>query len=250
MYFPPNDTPDTAVLAARGERLITVTASDVGDIKAIYQAPPTDAAPVILFFHGNGSAAHYYSNYFDDFQRWGYGYLAAEYPGYAGSPGTPTEDSLLRAGQAHYDALIARGISPEQIYIFGHSLGAAVAVNTAKNNPTKALILGAPFLSMQDMARRQMPFFPTRYLIKDTYRSDKRIAEVDVPIIILHGTDDGVIPIAAGKALYALAPIGNEDSRNRVKTFITLERGRHDFWNTAGPQRIRQFIAEQAESKP
>ncbi len=248
MYFPPQDVADTAVLTARGEALITVNVAGSGDIKAIYQAPPTDTAPVILFFHGNGSAAHYYNAYFDDFQRWGYGYLAAEYPGYAGSPGTPTEDSLLRAGQAHYDTLMARGIAPEQIYIFGHSLGAALAVNTAKNNPTKALILGAPFLSMQDMARRQMPFFPTRYLIKDTYRSDKRIARIDAPILILHGTDDGVVPIAAGKALYALAPDGNGE--NGKKTFIAIEHGHHDFWSTKGPQRIQQFIAAHAEPTP
>ena len=199
MYFPPQDAPNTAVLTARGERLITVNVSDVGDIKAVYQAPPTDTAPVILFFHGNGSAAHYYSAYFDDFQRWGYGYLAAEYPGYAGNPGTPTEDSLLHAGQAHYDALIGRGIAPEQIYVFGHSLGAAVAVEIAKNNSVQAVILGAPFLSMQDMAHRQMPFFPTQILVKDTYRSDKRIAQIDAPIIILHGTDDGRSPDCRGQ---------------------------------------------------
>ncbi len=237
MYFPPMHGAQADVFAARGETILNVSLGGTGEMRAIYGPPPNDDAPVILFFHGNGSAAHQYTPYFDDFKAWGAGFLAAEYPGYAGNLGAPNEADIFASGQAHYDALLGQGIKPEKIYIFGHSLGAAVAVDVAKNNKAKGLILGAPFLSMKAMARQQMPFFPTGILIKDGYRSDLKIIDIETPLLIVHGSMDEMIPLSQAEQLYGLKP--------GEKQFAVIENGRHDFWNTAGPLHIQRFIARQ-----
>ncbi len=238
MYFPPPEAASPAVFQARGEQIIPIDVDGIGAINAIYSPPPTQGAPVILFIHGNGSAAHQYIEYFDDFKSWGTGFLAVEYPGYAANPGMPNEADNLKSAQAHYDYLRAAGVEPSQIIIFGHSLGAALAVDVAKNNEAAGLVLGAPFLSMQAMGRKQMPWFPMSLLMKDKYRSDLRISQVDEPLLVLHGAADELIPHTQGKALYEL--------HKGEKEFVLIKGGRHHFWNTEMPDHIKAFVLANA----
>ncbi|PHS41258.1 MAG: hypothetical protein COA91_02795 [Robiginitomaculum sp.] len=234
MYFPPRGSVPDGFLSEHNVQIIPIEVEGVGRLKSIYMPPPGDSAPVILLIHGNGSAAHQYTAHFEAFRRWGVGCLAVEYPGYAGNPGKPNERDILRTALANYDALIEKGINPERIFLYGDSLGAASAVYVAHERETSGLILSAPFLSMQAMARKQMPWLPTSLLLKDKYRSDLKITAVDEPLLVLHGDADTVIPYSQGKALFDLHP-GD-------KKFALIKNGQHNLWNAEAPEHVRAFI--------
>lgn len=225
IYFPTS----TPVSAGFGDeynvQLVGVKVADVGQITSIYRAPGPDAS-VILFFHGNGGSAHDRVAQLKDFSDWGVGFLAVEYPGYADNPGKPSEESFLNSALAHYDWLRDQGVNPDQIVIYGHSLGAASAVYVASKRDAAALVLTAPFLSALAMARRRMPFFPTKLLLKDKFRSDLYVESVDEPLVIFHGTEDAVVPHEMGKRLSDLY-IG-------VPHFQSVDGAGHYLWGHRG----------------
>ncbi len=234
MYFPPQ-APIPSNYSKKNEvRIIAVNVPDIGKVQSIFGEPPSDMAPVILFIHGNGSAAYQYVEHFEAFKSWGIGYLAVEFPGYAANPGMPNEYDILSAALANYDELVAMGIAPERIVIYGDSLGAACAVHITSKRDAAGLILSAPFLSMQAMAKKQMPWFPTSLLLKDKYRSDLKMPEVTVPLLLLHGDDDELIPHTQGKALYKL--------HQGKKQFILIKGGQHYMWNTEMPDHIKEAV--------
>ncbi len=239
IYFPPAEPiPDWSV-NEHDEQVLVINLGGIGDIKSIYGAPPNDTSPVILFIHGNGSAAHQYTVHFEAFKRWGIGYLAVEFPGYAGNPGTPNERNILNTSLANYDALIDMGITSERIIIYGDSLGAAAAIHVASQRSAAGLILSAPFLSMQAMAHKQMPWFPTSILLKDKYRSDLKMPSITEPLLLLHGDADELIPHAQGEALYGLH---QGDPAKGDKQFILIKGGHHHLWNTEMPTHIKAAI--------
>ncbi|MCF6274360.1 MAG: lysophospholipase [Robiginitomaculum sp.] len=233
MYFPPSGSVPDGFLSEQNVQIIPIEVEGVATLKSIYM-PPNESAPVILLMHGNGSAAYQYTAHFEAFRRWGLGYLAVEYPGYAGNPGKPNERDILRTALANYDALIQTGIKPERIFLYGDSLGAAAAIYVASERQAAGLILSAPFLSMQAMARRQMPWFPTSLLLKDKYRSDLKITAVDEPLLVLHGDADTVIPYTQSKALFEL--------HQGDKNYVLIKGGQHNLWNTEIPEHIRAFV--------
>ncbi len=157
-----------------------------------------------------------------------------EYPGYDGSPGRPNESDILATALAGYDALRAKGVLPENIIIHGDSLGASAGIYLAAQREAAGLVLSAPFLSMRAMARKQMPFFPTSIMLKDTYRSDKWIQNVKAPVLILHGDADTLIPPVQSKALYDLYP--------GPKDYQIIRGGTHSLWNTDMPNKVKGFI--------
>ena len=89
---------------------------------------------------------------------------------------------------------------------WGYSLGTGVAVAIAASQPVGKLILEAPYTSTIDVAASLFWYMPVRWLMRDTFRSDERIAGVKVPLLIMHGEKDTVIPARLGRRLFDLAP--------------------------------------------
>jgi len=233
MYFPNTAPADAGFEARHNMEIITLNVEGIGPMNSVY-APAIDGAPMILFFHGNGSSVYDRVQKFKSFQNWGAGFLAVEYPGYGGNPGKPNQKDIFKTALANYDWLSAQGYQPSQIVIHGHSLGTASAVYVAHERQGALLVLTAPFSSMSAMSKRRMPFFPTKFLVKDTYRSDLLMPEIDEFLLVIHGTDDGIIPHAEGEILYAL--------HSGDKIFISIDDGRHYLWNTDTPRLINAAI--------
>ena len=110
--------------------------------------------------------------------------------------------------------------------IWGKSLGTGVAVELATEKKIDGLILEAPYTSTVDIAAAIYPIFPVRLLMKDQFRSDERIGKVSVPLLVLHGARDQVVPIAYGEKLFSLA--------HEPKKFVRFPRG-----GARGSQRLR-----------
>jgi fermentation-respiration switch protein FrsA (DUF1100 family) len=202
MYFPETirTSPAKAGLPAAEE--VTLTASDGVQFFA-WHAPPRGERPVIVYFHGNGGALRYRAGRFQKLIRDGIGLVAVEYRGYGGSSGSPSENGLIADGEAAY-AFAAARYPPQQIVLWGESLGTAIAVALAAEKPVARVILEAPFTSAAAVATLRYWYLPIRLLMKDQYRSDERIEKITAPVLILHGMHDHIVPFAMGERMFEL----------------------------------------------
>lgn len=191
-----------------------------GETLQAYYEPPQPGRPVILFLHGQGSTLAMGKYRYIRMHKMGVGYLALAYRGYSHSTGKPTEKGLFIDGLAAYDWLKAQGFKDGDIVVHGHSLGTGVATYVASQRPAKALVLEAPFTAASDVAQERYPIVPANLLMKDKFRSRDRIGDVHMPLLIVHGDRDSVIPFAQGQRLFALA--------NEPKRFIRMEGSEHN----------------------
>ena len=126
-------------------------------------------------------------------------------------------------------------LSGATIIVWGESLGTGVAVALAAERQIGGLILDAPFSSAADIGASAYPFVPVRWFIKDSFRSDERIGRVTVPLLILHGEMDPIVPIRFGERLFALA--------NEPKQMVRFPSGGHVNLDDHGaPDAVRAFL--------
>ena len=170
-----------------------------------WYAPAERSRPTILYFHGNGGGLVTRAERLRKYQSRGLGMLMVSYRGYSGGTGSPSEAANVADAHLAYDALVASGVDPRSIVIYGESLGTGVAIALAAERQIGGLILDAPFTSAADIGAAAYPFVPVRWFIKDAFRSDQRIGRVKAPLLVLHGEQDRIIPIAFGEKLFALA---------------------------------------------
>lgn len=165
-----------------------------------WYSPAKNNLPTIMVFHGNASSIDSNLHIFRDLQAAGYGVWSVGYPGYPGTEGRPTQANLVAAAIDQYKHLTSMGA--ETIIFYGTSLGSGVAAQLAAYHSPALIILDAPFNSVLDMARRQVPALPTKLLLKDQWRSDVALQNINAPLLWIHGTEDNVIPIEQGQKLY------------------------------------------------
>ena len=189
-----------------------------GEKIIVWHVAPQAGKPVVIFFHGNGEVIAWRVPRFRELVADGIGLIAVSYRGYGGSSGSPSEAGLIADSEAAYK-LAASLYPPDRIVVWGYSLGSGVAVALASKHPVGRLILEAPFTSAADIGAAAFPYLPVRWLIKDSFHSDQRIATVRAPLLILHGEKDTVVPIRFGERLFALA--------NEPKRMIRFPQGDH-----------------------
>lgn len=176
-----------------------------GNSVLAWWSPPKPGRPSVLYFHGNAGSLADRSGRIRRFQAAGLGIFMMTYRGYGGSTGKPTEHDNVSDGKRAFDALVGEGIAPDQIFIFGESLGTGVAVQVAAQKGGAGLILDAPFTSMLDLAHLHYPYLPAGLLLRDRYETSRHINKVKMPLLIVHGADDVVIPLSMGQAVLAAA---------------------------------------------
>ncbi|MFT7577174.1 MAG: fermentation-respiration switch protein FrsA (DUF1100 family) [Alphaproteobacteria bacterium] len=190
-------------MAIQNSQRIKLTTSDNEQLSAWYVAPQP-GQPIFLFFHGKGSGLWRKKWRWQRIRKSGAGIFVFSYRGYPGSTGHPTEDGLNRDAQAAYDWLSKRHPA-NQIILHGLSLGTGVATTLATKVKARALVLEAPYTAIVDVAAARYPFLPVRLLLWDKFLSRDRIAKVSMPVLILHGTRDSIIPFEHAKRLYRRA---------------------------------------------
>jgi uncharacterized protein len=236
MYFPDTTRtpPATAELPAAEEILL-----DTADAERLvaWHVPPRGDRPVVLYLHGNGGALSHRAERFRALTADGTGLVAVDYRGYGGSTGSPSEAGLLIDAKTAYAFAIAR-YPVARIVVWGESLGTGVAAALAAERAVGRLVLEAPFTSAVDLAARRYPFVPVRWLMKDQFRSDLRIAQVAAPLLVLHGARDTVVPIEYGERLFGLA--------REPKRFARFPEGGHEDLDRFGALTTAQkFLGDQ-----
>lgn len=235
LLFPAPPVGRTAPAAAGlpdAEEHVLTTAD--GEKVIVWHVPAKPGRPVVLFFPGNGDFLAGRVARFKAITADGTGLVALSYRGYAGSSGSPSEQGLLQDAAAAYAFTTAR-YRAEQIVAWGFSLGTGVAVALAAGHPVGRLILEAPYTSTVDVAGALFWYVPVSLLMRDQFHSDRRITGIKAPLLIMHGTDDPVIPIRFGERLFGLA--------HEPKQFVRLPGGGHDNLDDFGAMAIaRRFI--------
>jgi fermentation-respiration switch protein FrsA (DUF1100 family) len=190
--------------------------------------------PTVLYFQGNAGNISDRAAHFRTIIASGFGLMAMSYRGYAGSGGSPGETALFSDALEIFDRLAA---TTGDIVIHGESLGTAPATYVAAERTARALVLEAPFTAALDIASATYPWVPVRLLMRDPFLSREHIRRVDEPVLIMHGTDDDVIPVEHAKRLYALA--------REPKRLVIVEGASHnDLWDRGLWPAVLTFLEE------
>jgi uncharacterized protein len=203
---------------------------------------PTDnhTTGALLYCHGNaGNLSHRAFAIPSWQQALQLPVLIFDYPGYGKSAGKPGEKQCYAAADAAYDWLTqTKGVSGDQIVIYGGSLGGGVAVDLASRRPHRALILAKTFTSIPDVGQTIYPWLPVRWVMRNRFDNLSKIGQCHRPVFIAHGTADGLVPFPLAKKLYEAA--------NEPKRFFILEgRDHNDIFPPDMFLELRNFLASQ-----
>ncbi|MCZ7584283.1 MAG: alpha/beta hydrolase [Deltaproteobacteria bacterium] len=185
---------------ARGAREVFFRAGDGNEIHALYWPAP-EGRPTILFFHGNAQTVFEWALIHEELAPLECGLFLVDYPGYGKSTGEPSEASLYAAGQAALKHLTdGEKIDEARIVIFGKSLGGGVTAEVAKGRRVMGIVLESTFTSIPSVARLLLPMIPSDALLaSERYESLKKLSEITVPVLVVHGDRDELIPVDEGK---------------------------------------------------
>lgn len=234
-YFPDTSRPDIENYDVEGMRVITTKTEDNLDIES-WVGLEKDA-PVIVHFHGNGSHLGTRSFKARAYMKAGYNFVLAGYRGYGGNKGTPTENGLFADARSLMQWLSKEGVKPENIILYGESLGTGVAVKMASEFSVGGIVLEAPYSSTVDVGMKKFPFLPIKLMMKDQFHSTRYIKKVHAPLLIIHGDQDEVIPIELSRKLY--------DTAHSPKMFVEIDGGSHnDLYARDALSRILHFLED------
>lgn len=223
-YFPTKDMPATP--KDRGLVYENVTFSTSDDVQLhgwfLPVAKGQSVKGTVVFSHGNAGSIGHHLPFTDWLPRNGYQLLMYDYRGFGKSGGAPSREGLIRDVEAAFAySLTRKEIAGGKIYSFGHSLGGAksiVALTRAKVPGLRAVITDGTFASYEGMAEIMAGNFG-KNLVSDELSPKSAVAKLPVPLLMVHGTADEVVPLSQGKELFAAA-------RPR-KTFYEVPGGRH-----------------------
>ncbi len=214
--------------------------TDRGDLFAWWIPVENSDAPTLLYLHGNeknigsahdmGKAAR--------FHDMGYNLLLVEYRGYGKSGGAePNETGMYEDAEAAWKYLVKeRTNNPKTTFIFGHSLGGAVAIDLAVHHPEAGgVIAEATFTSMMDMAERKYPYLPVDLLLNQRFDSIAKIRQLKIPLLLIHGKWDNRIPFQMSQRLF--------ESAQQPKFLKLIEGGEHINCDVVAPLEFRAAMS-------
>ncbi len=155
---------------------------------------------LILYFHGNGGDLKDWSSIGDELAASGFDVLIYDYRGYGKSTGRISSESQLHSDAKLMFDYAKKKFEDHQIILFGRSIGTALATKLASQHPVKQVILESPYESLSSISRKLYPYV-LPFILKYTLRNDEFAPQVKSPVLILHGTEDEIIPFSSGLAL-------------------------------------------------
>jgi uncharacterized protein len=233
-------TPEVRSLTGCTVKNIELRAADGTAIHGLW-FPREHTQGAVLILHGRqGNLGDDFGP--DDLAGWhnevGVSAFIFSYPGYGKSGGAPSEAGCYAAAEAAYAWLTkTQHVPPAEVLLYGRSLGSAVAVDVASRHPHRALLLVTPFTSLPDVADSRFPLLPTQLLMRNRFPSRSKIADCTQPLLIVHGTEDRLVPFAMGKELFEAA--------NEPKRFVPVAGAHHE--NVITPEffaTIRLFLED------
>jgi uncharacterized protein len=216
IYYPSTTpVPPAASVLPNGQDVTLETDDGIG--LGAWYFPVPGGGPAVLVCHGNGGDRAGLADLAAALNARGHSVLLFDYRGFGGNPGQPAEEGTAADARAAR-AWLAKQPGVEKIVYFGESLGAAVALGLAVEEPPAALILRSPFTSLHEVAVVHYPVLPR--LLADRYPSIDRIRSVHVPVMVIAGDRDDTVPEEMSRRLY--------DAANEPKKFVLVPGAGHN----------------------
>jgi fermentation-respiration switch protein FrsA (DUF1100 family) len=201
------------------------------------------ARVVVLFCHGNGGNITSRPGYYKAILETGVSLLTFDYRGYGQSEGSASEEGTYLDAQGAYTWLRQKGYAPENIVVWGESLGGAIATETAVREKVGALAIQSSFTSIADIGSEFFPWLPVRLINRIKYDTFSKLPKLACPVLIMHSRVDGTVRYQHGERNFAAA--------HEPKIFCellgdhndALEADRNRF--VAGAEKLLKLIEEQ-----
>ena len=208
IYLPAPTPGPTAAEAIPGARDVVLQTSDGLRLSGWWVPagePVRDVA--VLVANGNAGNRAARAPLAHALSERGLSVLLFDYRGFGGNPGRPTEDGLARDVRAAREFLLDRaGFPPNRVLYYGESLGAAVVTELATEHPPAGMLLRSPFVDLASVGQTHYPFLPVETLLRDRYPVAEQIAQVRVPVTVLYGDQDSIVPPDQSRAVAEQAP--------------------------------------------
>lgn len=204
IYAPDTERYDPKTLGLAGVDEFVFETPDGERIVAWY-AKAAEGHPTLLYFHGNAGSLETRQERIRKYSQRGFGVFMMTYRSYGGSTGAPSEKANVADAKQAYEELVKLGVKPSDIIVYGESLGTGIAVQVAGAKPVAGVILDAPYTALVDVAEVHYPRLPSRSFMTDRYETLRHLPRVEAPLLIIHGKEDRVVPVAMGQAVHAAA---------------------------------------------
>ena len=159
----------------------------------------------IVYFHGNAGTLENRIHKLNHFKDMDVNFLIIAWRGFSGNKGKPSEEGLYTDGASAINWLKEKGLKEEDIIIYGESLGTGIATEITQNKNFAGLILETPFTSMIEAAKNFYPYIPVGLILKDKYENNEKIKNINIPVLVMHGEADQIVPFWMGKKIFNLA---------------------------------------------
>jgi len=195
--------------------------SDDGLMLSGWYIPANNSELTVLFCHGNGGNMMHCLDSINILYNLGLNCFIFDYRGYGNNEGKPSEEGTYLDVRAAYKWLTEeKEISPDDIIVFGRSLGGSIAAQLASKVKVGALIIESAFTSYVDIGRKFYPYMPVRWFARFSYRTVDYVKDVHCPVMIIHSRNDETIPFEFGLELYEAA--------NEPKEFVEIFGSHND----------------------
>jgi alpha-beta hydrolase superfamily lysophospholipase len=216
----------------------SIASGKAEQLHGLFLPSEQEAAPVLLYLHGAGWNVSGSSGRMRRMQALGFSVLAVDYRGFGrSSAGLPSEATALEDARAAWD-WIARRHPAQPRYIFGHSLGGAIAIDLAAQvNDESGTIVDGTFTSILDVVSSfKWGWLPVSSLITQRFESVRKVASIGSPLLVVHGSEDHLIPPSLGRKLF--------DAAQEPKRFVLVKGGSHHNTNALGYAQYGQAVAD------
>lgn len=196
IYFPDASAVPTASDVIDGASDVPLATADGLTLEAWFVPPAgaTDTEMAVLVAPGNAGNRADRTDFARELSRNGLAVLLMDYRGYGGNPGSPSEDGLAADADAAAAALSQLGFPPQRTIYFGESLGSGVVAALQVRQPPAGVVLRSPFTELADVGAHHYPLIPVRALLRDRFPVVEHVAATDVPVTVVYGDQDSVVP--------------------------------------------------------